>query len=96
MPRPSAALKTSKPANTNVSRRLWLSYPPKLITRPVVWEMSQKFPVVFNIRQASVSDEIGILCLEVSGPALAITSAIRWLGKNGVQVEPVELGILEA
>ncbi|GIT04978.1 MAG: hypothetical protein CM1200mP29_03890 [Verrucomicrobiota bacterium] len=40
---------------------------PRLITKPVVWELSQKFPVITNVRQASVTDEIGLVCLELDG-----------------------------
>ena len=42
-------------------------YPPKLITNPVIWELARKFTVVTNVRQASVTDEIGIVCLELDG-----------------------------
>jgi hypothetical protein len=71
-------------------------YPPKLITRPVVWEIGQKFKVVTNLRQASVTDDIGIVCLELDGPRQEIKSAIRWLEKIGVKVEPVEINVIES
>jgi ABC-type methionine transport system ATPase subunit len=77
-------------------RRFWLTYPTKLITRPVIWQMSQKFPVVFNVRQASVTDEIGILCLELEARRAEIKSAIAWLEKQGVKVEPVEINVIES
>jgi len=54
-------------------------YPPKFITTPVIWELSRKFPVVTNVRQASVTDEIGIVCLELSGPGPQVSAAIAWL-----------------
>ena len=44
-------------------------YPPKLIKKPFIWEVGHKFKVVTNIRQASVTDEIGIVCLELDGHA---------------------------
>ena len=31
--------------------------------KPVVWELSQKFPVITNVRQASVTGEIGLFAL---------------------------------
>ena len=77
-------------------RRFWLTYPGKLITRPVIWQLSQKFEVVFNVRQASVTDEIGIMCLELEGLRAEIKSAIRWLEKQGVKVEPVEINVIES
>jgi len=76
--------------------RLWLMYPPKLITNPVIWELAKKFPVVTNVRQASVTDEIGIVCLELGGPRPAVKSSIKWLEKQGIKVEPVEIGVIES
>lgn len=76
--------------------RLWLMYPPKLITTPVIWQLTQKFPVVTNVRQASVTDEIGIVCLELEGQRADIKSAIHWLEKTGIKVEPVEINVIES
>jgi L-aspartate semialdehyde sulfurtransferase ferredoxin len=76
--------------------RLWLMYPPKLITNPVIWELAQKFPVVTNVRQASVTDEIGIVCLELEGQRPDIKAAIQWLEKTGIKVEPVEINVIES
>src|SRR6187402_791448 len=67
---PMAAKKQSKSPGKFAkpqSRRVWLTYPTKLIKRPLIWELGHKFALVTNVRQASVSDEVGILCLEVEG-----------------------------
>ncbi len=94
---PAAKKKSpAKKAPAKDSRRYWLSYPPKLITRPIIWELAMKFPVVFNVRQASVSDEIGILCLELEGFRDDLKAAVAWLEKHGVRVEPVEINIIES
>ncbi len=76
--------------------RLWLMYPPRLITDPVIWKLSQKFKVVTNVRQASVTDEIGVVCLELDGARSEVKAAIKWLEKIGVKVEPVEIGVIES
>jgi hypothetical protein len=89
--------KSKKPAAMEPGRmRLWLMYPPKLITNPVIWELAQKFPVVTNVRQASVTDEIGVVCLELSGQRPDLKAAIRWMEKLGIKVEPVEIGVIES
>jgi len=77
-------------------QRLWLMYPPKLIKKPFIWEVGHKFKVVTNIRQASVTDEIGIVCLELDGPRNEVNAAIKWLEKQGVNVEPVEISVIES
>jgi hypothetical protein len=76
--------------------RLWLMYPPKLITRPIIWEVGHKFPIITNVRQASVTDEIGVVCLELEGERTAIKDAIQWLEKIGIKVEPVEINVIES
>jgi hypothetical protein len=43
-----------------------------------------------------VTDEIGIVCLEISGQRPALKDAIRWLEKQGINVEPVEIGVIES
>jgi ABC-type methionine transport system ATPase subunit len=88
--------KVSATTNGKQQRRLWLMYPPRLITTPVIWQLGQKFPVVTNVRQASVTDEIGIVCLELEGQRADIKSAIRWLEKVGIRVEPVEINVIES
>ncbi|MCC7377206.1 MAG: NIL domain-containing protein [Verrucomicrobiales bacterium] len=77
-------------------RRFWLTYPPKLITRPIIWEMSRKFGIIFNVRQASVTEDIGILCLELEGVNTDLRAAVTWLEKQGVKVEPVEINVIES
>ena len=91
----TAPAKTSAPAGPQKTR-LWLTYPPKHITQPVIWELAQKFKVITNIRQASVSDTIGIVCLELEGERSEIKSGIAWLEKQGVRVEPVEINVIES
>ena len=76
--------------------RLWLMYPPRLIKEPLIWKLAQKFKVVTNIRQASVTDEIGIISLELNGKREDIKAAIKWLEKQGVKVEPVEINVIES
>jgi ABC-type methionine transport system ATPase subunit len=71
-------------------------YPPRLITTPVIWELGQKFKVMTNVRQASITDEIGVVCLELDGKRSEIKEAIKWLEKIGVKVEPVEISVVES
>lgn len=86
----SAATTGKTPQQT----RLWLMYPPKLITKPLIWEIGKRFKLVTNIRQASVTDEIGIVCLELDGERAEIKAAIKWLESQKVSVEPVEISAI--
>lgn len=71
--------------------RLWLMYPARLITRPVIHELGKEFFVVTNVRQASVNDEVGLVSLELDGDREEIKRAIAWLEGLGIKVEPVEI-----
>ena len=90
--KPAATTRSTTPTQ----QRLWLMYPPRLIKKPFIWEVGHKFKVVTNIRQASVTDEIGIVCLELDGPRDEVKAAIKWLEKHGVNVEPVEISVIES
>ena len=58
--------------------------------------IGQKYDVVTNVRQASVTVEIGIVCLELQGYAPEIKASIKWLERLGVSVEPVEINVIES
>ena len=76
--------------------RLWLMYPPKHITSPVICELVTRFGLLVNLRQAEVRDEIGIVCLELEGPRDELKKATRWLERKDLKVEPVEISIIES
>jgi ABC-type methionine transport system ATPase subunit len=76
-------------------RRLWLTFDENSSRKPLIYEMSQNFKVVFNIRNASVTASIGIIALELEGEREEIKKAVAWFETNGVQVEPVEINTIE-
>lgn len=75
--------------------RLWLMYPARLIQRPIIYELSKNFALVTNVRQASVTEEIGLVSLELDGEREEIKRAIAWLEELGIKVEPVEIQTIE-
>ena len=77
------------------TKRLWLTYPKKLIQRPVIYELGHKFEIVTNVRQCSVTEEVGIVSLELVGDRDVIKKAIKWLEGLGIKVEPVEINVIE-
>ena len=75
--------------------KLYLTYPKKLVREPLIWQATRDFDLVFNIRSASVSEEIGIIAIELDGAEGAIEGAIAWLRDQGVTVEPIEKNVIE-
>jgi hypothetical protein len=92
--KPAKTAKAPKAAASVEKGRFWLMYPPRMIKTPILWELGRKFDVVTNVRQASVTDEIGIVCLELDGKRAEIDAAVAWLEKTGINVEPVEINAI--
>lgn len=79
------------------SRKFWFTFPTRTqVEKPIIWQMSRKFPeVVFDIRQASVQHEIGIMAVLLSGPEADVKSAVEFLRGQGLTVEPIEKSVVE-
>lgn len=75
--------------------KLYLTYPKTLVREPLIYQVTKSFNLGFNIRSANVSDEIGLIAIELEGPEESIERAILWLRERGVQVEPIEKNVIE-
>ena len=75
--------------------RYYLSYPRALIKEPILYQLVKKFDLVFNIRGASVSEEMGLVAVEFEGSSDQIERALTWLRSTGVTVEPIEKNVIE-
>ncbi len=78
-----------------IRERYYLSYPRAVIKEPILYHLVKKFDLVFNIRGASVSEEMGLVAVEFEGSADQIDRAIVWLRETGVTVEPIEKNVIE-
>jgi len=82
---------------TPYSKRCWFTFPTRSqVEEPIIWQMSRKYPEVsFDIRQASVQNEIGIMAVLLSGTEPQVNCAIEFLRSKGVMVEPIEKSVVE-
>ena len=71
------------------SKRYWLTFDAKSVRRPLICQMSKKHDLIFDIRSASVTPEMGLMALELTGDPKVIETAVKWLRRQGVQVDPV-------
>jgi len=78
-----------------VREKVYLTYPPKLLKEPIIYQLGHKFQVVTNIRGADISAQVGLVALEIDGAEAEVTAAIRWLSEIGVSVEPIEKNVIE-
>ncbi len=76
------------------NKKIWLIFPKEKIQEPIIYKLTQKFDIITNIRYASVSEEVGILSMEITGYRNDIKKAIKWLEKLKIKVEPVEMNII--
>ena len=83
--------------DTTFSRRCWFTFPSReQVEQPIIWQMSRKYPdVVFDIRQASVQNAIGIMAVLLSGNEKDVKGAIEFVRSKGVTVEPIEKSVVE-
>ena len=79
------------------SRRCWFTFQSRLeVEQPIIWQMSRRFPdVSFDIRQASVQNEIGIMAVLLSGEEAEVNAAMQFVRSKGVLVEPIEKSVVE-
>lgn len=78
-------------------QKCWLTFEGGRQNEPCLWKMAVKFPQVqFDIRQASVQKDIGIMAVLFTGPQEQIDAALAYLISLGVKVDPVEGGSLVA
>ncbi len=78
-----------------VKRRVHLVFRSDLVQKPVTWEMSKKFDIVFNVRRAKITEKTGESVLELEGDEPTLNAAVAWLKSQGVTVEPVTHDTME-
>jgi len=70
--------------------RLQLIYPEELVREPILCMVCKNFDVILNIRTAKVTQDTGILTVEIDGDADEIERAIKFMEERGVSVQPIE------
>lgn len=78
-----------------MKKRFYLTYPPELIKEPFIYQVGKLYKVVTNIRQANISDKLGLVALELEGEAGDIDKAAKFLSDKGIKIEPIELDVIE-
>jgi ABC-type methionine transport system ATPase subunit len=70
-------------------RQVCCTFPKERIREPVLYQLGRDFPVIPNIRGATINDEKGIVLLELEGEPGDIDRALEYLKSKNVQVDPV-------
>ena len=78
-----------------MKKRIYMTYPQDLIKEPLIFNIGKDYNVATNIRQATISDTIGLVAIELDGTPEDIDKAIKYLTSKGVEIEPIELDVIE-
>lgn len=73
-----------------VKKKVFLTFPQSLIKEPIIYDLGKSFPVVTNIRGASVTDEIALVALLLEGAEADVERAMKFLQDRGIKVEALE------
>lgn len=78
---------------SKITNKSWLTFEGGKQNQPCLWKMATRFPgVMFDIRQASVQKDIGIMAVLFEGEEDEVKAAQAFLVEQGVRVDPVEGG----
>jgi ABC-type methionine transport system ATPase subunit len=73
-----------------MARKVYCTFPKDLIKEPILYNLGKKFEVIPNIRGASITDQVGLVYLELEGAEEEITRAVQYLKDRGVKVDDVK------
>jgi len=78
-----------------IKKRVKFTFPQKLITEPLIYQLGKKYEIVTNIRRADVREDMGWVVLELEGEEDEIASGLEWVAEYGVRVDPVSGDVVE-
>jgi len=78
-----------------LKKKLVLSFPGKVVTKPITYKLVKEFDLVFNILRAEItSDMEGKMLIELQGNDEQIREAIDYLNNAGVTVQEAAKDIM--
>jgi hypothetical protein len=70
-----------------MKQQLFLSFPQQVLNEPVIYLLGRDFRLVPNIKGAMITDQMGMMALELEGETAEIERAVAFLRERGVKVE---------
>ena len=70
-----------------MKQQLFLTFPQQVLNEPVIYLLGHDFKLVPNIRGAMITDQMGMMALELDGEPAEVERAIAFLRTRGVKVE---------
>ena len=70
-------------------RRMKFTFPPELVTEPMIYNLGHDFRVVTTICRADIAEDRGWVVLDMEGTDEDIEQGLAWVTTKGVKVDPV-------
>lgn len=71
-------------------RQMKLTFPPELVTAPLIYNLVQDYRITTNIHRADIAGEQGWVVLEMEGSDEDIERGLAWVTSKGVEVEAID------
>jgi len=78
-----------------ITRRLVLTFPEKIVTKPITYRLVKDFDLQFNIMRAEITADIeGKILLEIKGSKEKIEDGIKYLISEGITIQDASKDII--
>ena len=77
------------------TRRVEFRLDGEQVKEPVIYRLGKDFPVITNIRRASIEGDSGWVVLELEGDSASIEDGLDWVRSQGVQVTLLDGDVIE-
>ena len=78
-----------------ISRRYIFTFPTKMVTEPVIYNLGKDFEIETNIRRADVREDTGWVILELKGTEEEIEKGLNWVASKGVRVASISGDLIQ-
>ena len=78
------------------SRKIVVRYSPDIVEQPIIYELSKKYDLIFNILKARVFPRReGVIVLQLTGFKENFDEAIRFLEERGLRVDSLSKSVCQ-
>ena len=78
-----------------ISKRYIFTFPTKMVTEPVIYNLGKDFEIETNIRRADVREDTGWVILELKGTEEEIEKGLSWVASQGVRVDSISGDLIQ-
>ena len=77
------------------SKRLVLTFPEKIVTKPITYRLVKDYDLQFNILRAEITANVeGKILIEINGSTQRIEEGIRFLESEGITIQDASKDII--